>query len=165
MKYLLTLACLLFIPAAASADGYWQCVNGNCRWVQLPAPAVQRVAAGPSVESRLSALESRMQRVEDVIAATPEQYKTFQSTPLKVASMQATQPLATATRSTCNCSATGVCICDPATCACPSCQQGQQRLASSNQYAESSGYTMYAMAGRQPTARQQRKCQRWGCCP
>lgn len=58
------------------------------------------------------------------------------------------QPVVTS--STCNCAVTGICTCDPATCACAACANGQVRmgLVGATQYATGNSY--YSVAN--PTA-------------
>ena len=137
MKTLLLLLTLAY-PSLATAQqcnpadappGYtWQCSNGTCRLVRL-----SQIAFRPT------------------IAALPHEYVTFQvepegaGSPFRFASMQtaiADQSFpavsyATPWRETvtavqsgtiCDCSRTGICTCDPATCMCAACANGSVRM-------------------------------------
>lgn len=113
-------ACLLFValPTLAAAD-YWEtrCTNGVCRrvLVRTSAPAV--------------------------VAATPASYVVIMPEPVvSFASFIPPEPAApiapvAASTTTCNCSVTGICTCDPALCQCPSCRTGAINMARSRAYA------------------------------
>lgn len=159
MKRFIT-ACLLFVllPALASAD-YWEmrCDGNVCRRVLVRQPvAVRQVVAATSAEY-VSFDPSPVGTVSLASYSTPAA-ASFSSPPIlpdvtgdfAVASRIVSVGQPVVTSSTCNCSVTGICTCDPATCACAACANGQVRmgLVGATQYATGNSY--YSVAN--PTA-------------
>lgn len=126
LALLLTLACPSFALAQTVPPGYrLVCRNGICSLQRIAtfAPTIYGVAA-PIVNT----------------SYTPTVSATFTAPPLPEA------PMTVAAGTLCNCAVTGVCTCDPGTCSCPSCLNGQVRMGSAvTQYA-AAPYTYYSVA-------------------
>lgn len=145
-------ACLLsvLLPALASAD-YWEmrCDGNVCRRVLVRQPVAVRQVVAATPAEYVSFDPSPVGTVRLASYSTPAA-ASFSSPPIlpdvtgdfAVASRIVSVGQPVVTSSTCNCAVTGICTCDPATCACAACANGQVRmgLVGATQYATGNSY-------------------------
>ncbi len=120
MRYLIALLLTLAVPSLALAQvpaGYRMVCDGtSCRLVPIAAPQFVRTIYYAGVTE----------------AAPSMRFASFESPGLEMPGapvvgqiVSVSEPVVT--KSTCNCAVTGVCLCDPATCACAACLNGRMR--------------------------------------